>query len=91
MSPEDWVASFIGTSLFWKWILSWGGAEWLEGWRAGGRSSFSIGSLPDGLPNKSGSTPCYAGSLVPSGLPLGWRIPSTGLFGEIGYLGTGPH
>jgi hypothetical protein len=30
----EWIAGFVATSLFWKWILSWGGAEWLEGWKA---------------------------------------------------------
>lgn len=34
MTLTAWIASFAATSLFWKWILSWGGAEWLEGWKA---------------------------------------------------------
>jgi hypothetical protein len=34
MTLNAWIASFAATSLFWKWILSWGGAEWLEGWKA---------------------------------------------------------
>jgi hypothetical protein len=34
MTLVAWIASFAATSLFWKWILSWGGAEWLEGWKA---------------------------------------------------------
>ncbi len=34
MTTSAWIASFAGVSLFWKWILSWGGAEWLEGWKA---------------------------------------------------------
>jgi hypothetical protein len=34
MTLNAWIASYVGTSLFWKWVLSWGGAEWLEGWRA---------------------------------------------------------
>lgn len=29
-----WIALFIAQSLFWKWIVSWGGAEYLEGWKA---------------------------------------------------------
>lgn len=29
-----WILSFIASSVFWKWILSWGGAQWLEGWKA---------------------------------------------------------
>ncbi|OLP18016.1 hypothetical protein BST81_13330 [Leptolyngbya sp. 'hensonii'] len=34
MSLIAWIVSFALTSLFWKWVLSWGGAEWLEGWKA---------------------------------------------------------
>lgn len=34
MTLAEWIATFATTSLFWKWILSWGGAEWLEGWKA---------------------------------------------------------
>lgn len=29
-----WVAIFLLSSLWWKWILSWGGAAWLEGIKA---------------------------------------------------------
>lgn len=31
MSDIDWILRFIGLSLFYKWILSWGGAKVLEG------------------------------------------------------------
>jgi hypothetical protein len=31
MSLLLWVAVFAVLSLFWSWILFWGGAEWLEG------------------------------------------------------------
>jgi hypothetical protein len=34
MSTSTFVATYIVNCLFWKWILSWGGAQWLEGWRA---------------------------------------------------------
>lgn len=34
MDLLTWIGLFIAQSLFWKWILSWGGAEYLEGWRA---------------------------------------------------------
>ena len=33
LSLHDWIGSFVVLSLFWKWVLSWGGATWLEGWR----------------------------------------------------------
>lgn len=29
-----WVINYLLTSLFFKWILSWGGAERIEGWKA---------------------------------------------------------
>jgi hypothetical protein len=29
-----WVVSYFTSVLFWLWILRWGGAEWLEGWKA---------------------------------------------------------
>lgn len=31
MSLGSWVALFAVSSLWWKWIISWGGAHWLEG------------------------------------------------------------
>ncbi|HEX5513374.1 MAG TPA: hypothetical protein VFY81_03200 [Gammaproteobacteria bacterium] len=34
MSLVAWTSLFLATSLFWKWVISWGGAEWLEGWKA---------------------------------------------------------
>ncbi len=29
-----WILVYIASVLFWVWILRWGGAEWLEGWKA---------------------------------------------------------
>lgn len=29
-----WILLFAGNSLVILWVLRWGGAEWLEGWRA---------------------------------------------------------
>lgn len=29
-----WILSYTGSALFWLWILRWGGADWLEGWKA---------------------------------------------------------
>ena len=34
MSTPAFIAVYVASSLFWKWIISWGGAAWLEGWRA---------------------------------------------------------
>lgn len=34
MTLNAWIVSFAGVCLFSKWVLSWGGAEWLEGWKA---------------------------------------------------------
>ena len=31
MSLTAWIIQFALQSLFYKWILSWGGAQWLEG------------------------------------------------------------
>ena len=31
MSLTAWIVQFALQSLFYKWILSWGGAQWLEG------------------------------------------------------------
>ena len=31
MSLPAWVAVFALSSLFWCWLLFWGGADWLEG------------------------------------------------------------
>jgi hypothetical protein len=39
MSLIAWIGLFAISSLFWKWTLSWGGAEWMEGWK----SSFFVG------------------------------------------------
>jgi hypothetical protein len=34
VSILTWTILFIATSLWWKWIISWGGAQWLEGWKS---------------------------------------------------------
>jgi hypothetical protein len=34
MDTSAWLASYAATSLLWLWILRWGGAEWLEGWKS---------------------------------------------------------
>jgi hypothetical protein len=34
MSTAFFIALYALNSLFWKWVISWGGAQWLEGWRA---------------------------------------------------------
>ncbi len=34
MSLLDWALIHLFSALFWLWILNWGGAKWLEGWRA---------------------------------------------------------
>lgn len=34
METGDFVALYCLNSLFWKWIISWGGARWLEGWKS---------------------------------------------------------
>ena len=34
MSLGIWVVLFVVSSLWWKWILSWGGANWLEGFKS---------------------------------------------------------
>ena len=31
MGLAAWVGVFLVSSLFWAWILFWGGADWLEG------------------------------------------------------------
>jgi len=31
-----WVIVYLCSALFWLWVLKWGGAEWLEGWKAWG-------------------------------------------------------
>lgn len=31
MSLMAWIIQYVLQSLFYKWILSWGGAQWLEG------------------------------------------------------------
>jgi len=34
MSTAEFVGLYLLNSLFWKWILSWGGAQWIEGWKS---------------------------------------------------------
>lgn len=34
MSIGEFVGMYLLSSLFWKWIISWGGAQWLEGWKS---------------------------------------------------------
>lgn len=34
MSIGGWILLFAADSLFALWVLRWGGAAWLEGWRA---------------------------------------------------------
>ncbi|WP_313209711.1 hypothetical protein [Stutzerimonas nitrititolerans] len=34
MGTGEFVALYCLISLFWRWIISWGGAHWLEGWKA---------------------------------------------------------
>jgi hypothetical protein len=29
-----WIIGYAISALFWLWLLKWGGAEWLEGWKA---------------------------------------------------------
>lgn len=59
ISIEQWIAWWTCSSLFWLWVLRWGGAERLEGtfasgfliswfapkWSAGGIKSFALLSL----------------------------------------------
>ena len=35
MGLGSWILLFAAGSMFALWVLRWGGAEWLEGWRAG--------------------------------------------------------
>lgn len=35
MSIGAWILNYLMLSLVYKWILSWGGAERIEGWLAG--------------------------------------------------------
>ncbi len=34
MTVARWVIAYLISSLFWKWIISWGGADYLEGWKS---------------------------------------------------------
>ncbi len=31
MNVLVWIGLFVASSLFWAWLLFWGGAEWLDG------------------------------------------------------------
>jgi len=35
MNYSTWILLFAGNCLFCLWVLRWGGAEWMEGWRSG--------------------------------------------------------
>ncbi|TCS40991.1 hypothetical protein [Reinekea marinisedimentorum] len=34
MNIPMWIFLYAATTLWWKWIISWGGAKWLEGWKS---------------------------------------------------------
>lgn len=34
MSSSALILIYLISSVFWKWILSWGGAKWIEGWKS---------------------------------------------------------
>jgi len=34
MSLTEWIIGHGVMGLFWLWVLIWGGAEWLEGWKS---------------------------------------------------------
>lgn len=34
MSMIFWIAMYLLSSLFYKWVLSWGGAKIIEGWKS---------------------------------------------------------
>lgn len=34
MSILTWILIYLGLSLFYLWVLRWGGAEWMEGWKS---------------------------------------------------------
>ncbi|MBL4833675.1 MAG: hypothetical protein JKY26_06830 [Pseudomonas sp.] len=34
MTHYEWIFLYALNSLFWKWIISWGGAAWVEGWKS---------------------------------------------------------
>ncbi len=34
MSITLWIFIYSLNSLWWKWVYSWGGAEWIEGWKS---------------------------------------------------------
>ncbi len=29
-----WLVGYVASTLFWLWVLRWGGAKWIEGWKA---------------------------------------------------------
>lgn len=34
MSITVWIVLYVLNSFWWKWIISWGGAQWVEGWKS---------------------------------------------------------
>ncbi len=34
MGHTAWILLFAANCLFYLWVLRWGGAEWMEGWRS---------------------------------------------------------
>lgn len=34
MSIVNWIVLYLIQCIFYKWIISWGGAQYLEGWKA---------------------------------------------------------
>ncbi|GAB6388986.1 hypothetical protein [Stutzerimonas marianensis] len=34
MGLIEFILLYLVSSLFWKWVISWGGAQWLEGWKS---------------------------------------------------------
>ena len=34
MGLGGWILLFAANSVFFLWVLRWGGAEWMEGWRS---------------------------------------------------------
>lgn len=34
MPLAHWILFYLISLVLWLWILNWGGAKWLEGWRA---------------------------------------------------------
>lgn len=34
MSTSLWILSYIAYSIIYKWIISWGGAQYIKGWKS---------------------------------------------------------